>query len=293
MTVPILTGVQLGGDPASPLLVLGPSLGVAVHPLWDEAARTLSNHFHVVAWDLPGHGRTAPAAEAFTMAELAEGVLTLVDEVLAERGEPGGSFAYAGVSAGGAVGLQLLVDHPGRIGSATLLCTGARSGTPESWAERSALVRAGGTSAVVEASAQRWFAPGFVERRPAVASGLLTSLQDADGPSYAWVCQALAGFDLRDRLGEIGTPVLAVAGAVDVPTPVESLRAVATGVRRGRLVVLDDVAHLAPAEAPAEVARLVTAHDASSRTAGEIREAGSPPSWTPVMVGTVMGQCPG
>ena len=52
-------------------------------------------------------------------------------------------------------------------------------------------------------------------------------------------------------------PVLAVAGAYDVPTPVESLRTIADGVTDGRLVVLDDVGHLAPAEAPDQV---VAAH---------------------------------
>lgn len=271
---PAITGVQLGGDPSLPLLVLGPSLGTAVHPLWEEAAVTLSTRFHVVGWDLPGHGHAPPANEGFSLVELAEGVLALVDQVFAGRGDPDGPFAYAGVSAGGAVGLQLLLDCPGRVSSATLLCTGAQIGTPESWAERAALVRAGGTSAVVEASAARWFAPGFIDRQPGIASSLLTSLRDVDGPSYVWVCEALGGFDVRTRLGEISAPVQAVAGADDVVTPVASLRAIATGVRRGQLVVLDDVAHLASAEAPSQVARLVTAHILSSYTVSELRAGG-------------------
>ena len=274
MTVPAVTEALLGGDRSLPLLVLGPSLGTSVHAVWDQAAQALGRSFHVVAWDLPGHGHSQPATDAFTVAELSEGVLSLVDKVLVERGEPGGSFAYVGVSAGGAVGLQLLIDHPGRITAATLLCTGALIGSPEGWAERAALVRAGGTSAVVEGSAQRWFAPGFIDRQPEVAAGLLGSLQGADAASYAWTCEALAGFDVRDLLGTVTTPVLAVAGAADAVTPVHSLQEISTGVRRGRLVVLDGVAHLASAEAPAEVARLVASHVHSSRTVAEIRDAG-------------------
>jgi 3-oxoadipate enol-lactonase/4-carboxymuconolactone decarboxylase len=65
---------------------------------------------------------------------------------------------------------------------------------------------------------------------------------------------------VRDRLAEIKAPVLAVAGSDDQPTPVPGLRAIAEGVQRGRLVVLDHVAHLAPIEAPAEVAQLVVEH---------------------------------
>lgn len=52
-----------------------------------------------------------------------------------------------------------------------------------------------------------------------LASGLLHALSDSDDAAYAAVCGALAGFDARDRLGEVRAPVLAVAGAEDVATP--------------------------------------------------------------------------
>ena len=274
-TVPVVSAVQLGAaDPSRPLLILGPSLGTSAQNLWGTSAQALAAHFHVLAWNLPGHGASAAAGDGFSIDELAAGVLRAIDGVLAKRGEPGGCFAYAGDSVGGAVGLQLLLDHPGRITAATLLCTGARIGTPQGWAERAELVRTNGTSEVVEGSAQRWFAPGFRDRRPDVVDDLLDGLRDTDRYSYAAVCDALAGFDVRDRLGEISTPVLAVAGAVDEPTPVAALRDIADGVVNGRLVVLDDVAHLAPAETPDEVARLITDHSQASRTVEDVREAG-------------------
>ena len=94
-------------------------------------------------------------------------------------GEPGtGPFHYAGDSVGGAVGLQLLLDHPDRVAGAALLCTGARIGTAGSWQDRAALVRAEGTKAVVPtAGAERWF--GARIRRPgarACAGALLDHL---------------------------------------------------------------------------------------------------------------------
>ena len=203
------------------------------------------------------------------MADLAAGVLRTVDEVLAERGEAGATFGYAGDSVGGAVGLQLLVDAPDRVSGAVLLCTGALIGSADSWGERIDLVRSAGTPALVSASAQRWFGPGFLEREPARGSALLHALQDVDDAGYAQVCGALAGFDLRDRLAEIDAPVLAVAGSVDVATPPDSLREVADGVRHGRFVELDGVAHLAPAEAPEEVARLIRDHLLGERAVSE------------------------
>ncbi|MDN4172051.1 alpha/beta fold hydrolase [Nocardioides sp. SOB77] len=262
-----LTAVRLGGRPDLPLLVLGPSLGTSASALWGDCARELARDFQLVAWDLPGHGihRLAPGPsepggrdEPLTVAALAAAVLDLVDTMAQALQAP--RFHYAGVSVGGAVGLQLLLDAPDRVESATLLGTAARLGSPESWSERAATVRERGTEALVEASTRRWFGPGFVEGEPERAAALLRSLTDADDEGYAAVCGALAGFDARGRLGEVAVPVLAVGGSADVPAPPAQVRELADGVRDGRFVELDGVAHLAPAEAPLEVARLVREH---------------------------------
>jgi 3-oxoadipate enol-lactonase / 4-carboxymuconolactone decarboxylase len=267
--VPSITGTVLGAaGPGKPLLLLGPAIGTTAETLWTRCATGLAADFEVLAWDLPGHGRTAPATDGFSIAELAAGVLELV--------EPGRPFLYAGDSLGAAVGLQLLLDHPDRVTAAALLCTGARIGTPDGWHQRAALVRAEGTAAVVPLAAETWFGPGFADREPAVAATLLDALASTDDASYAYGCEALAAFDVRDRLGGIGAPVLAVAGAYDTRTPTEGLRAIATGVRRGRLAVLDTVAHLAPAELPAATAGLVATHLAGrERTLADVQAAGN------------------
>ncbi len=140
MTVPTITAVRLTGAANRaelPLLVLGPSIGTTASTLWTECAAGLTDAFDVVAWDLPGHGynHTVPD-ESFTMSELAQGVLNVLEEILEQREQFGGSFAYAGDSVGGCVGLQLLLDHPGRVSAAVLLCTGAQIGEPAMWAGR-------------------------------------------------------------------------------------------------------------------------------------------------------------
>lgn len=264
MSVPTITAVRLSGAANRaelPLLVLGPSLGTSAATLWTQCATGLTDVFDVVAWDLPGHGYNHSVPdESFTMAELAAGVLRVLEDILEQRDQFGRSFAYAGDSVGGAVGLQLLLDEPDRVSSAVLLCTGARIGEPAMWTGRISQVSMSGTPVMVSGSADRWFAPGFLDRHPDTGSALLHALQDTDDRGYMQVCEALADFDVRDRLGEITSPVLAVSGSADGVTPTEGLREIAEGVKDGRLVELDGVAHLAPAEAPAEVARLVREH---------------------------------
>ena len=253
MSIPHIVGTDFGGPDTAPLLLLGPSLGTSATTLWGQAAAELTGTWRVVGWDLPGHGR-GDVAEAFTLAELAAGVLALADEFTRE------TFHYAGDSVGGCVGLQLLLDAPHRIASATLLCTGAVIGTPDAWRERAEAVRASGTEAMVAAAAQRWFPDGFAERESVISTTLLDALRSADAGSYAQVCEALGGFDVTDRLPEISTPVLAVAGGQDIATPPDHLQRIASGVKDGRLVVLDGVGHLAPAEVPTRVAQLIAEH---------------------------------
>jgi alkylhydroperoxidase/carboxymuconolactone decarboxylase family protein YurZ len=125
--IPSITAVRLTGarDRVElPLLVLGPCFGASATELWSRCASALADSFDLLAWDLPGHGhnRTVPD-EPFTGAELAEGVLRVVDDVLAERGEAGGRFLYAGDGAGGDVGLQLVQDRADRVAAAVLLRT--------------------------------------------------------------------------------------------------------------------------------------------------------------------------
>ncbi|BBY26908.1 4-carboxymuconolactone decarboxylase [Mycolicibacterium sediminis] len=250
MTVPELAAVDFGGPADGPVILLGPSLGTSAATLWGDVADALVSRARIVGWDLPGHGRSAPA-EAFTIADLAVAVLALADRIGAE------TFHYAGDSIGGAVGLQVALDAPDRVSTATLMCTGAAIGTPDGWRERAATVRAEGIAPMVASSPQRWFAPGFVERHPGVAAALLDGLSHTDPESYAQACEALADFDVAPRLREITAPVLAIAGRDDVPTPPESLQRIATGVPNGEFVVLDGVGHLAPAEAPDRVAALI------------------------------------
>nr|WP_127479303.1 4-carboxymuconolactone decarboxylase [Nocardioides pantholopis] len=271
-----LTAVRLGGRPDLPLLVLGPALGTTAQTLWADTAARLAPDFQVVGWDLPGHGTNTLVPEhPVEVADLAAAVLDLVDDMASGLEVP--TFHYAGVGAGGAVGLQLLLDAPARVASAVLVSTRAAPGDND-WAGRAATVREGGTAACLDDAARRWFAPTFEAREPRRCAALLDALRGTDPEGYAVVCEALARFDVRDRLGEVAAPVVTVAGGHDVPAAATGPREIADGVRHGRAVVLDGVARLVPAEAPEAFARLVRDQvlgpSRDTMTVAEVRKAG-------------------
>ncbi|OBJ08840.1 alpha/beta fold hydrolase [Mycobacterium sp. 1465703.0] len=253
MTVPRIACTHLAGADHLPLLVVGPSLGTSVAALWTSAAQLLGETHCVVGWDLPGHGASVSLRAPFTIADVGKAVAATIES---EWGA--GTFAYAGVSIGGAVGLHLLLDAPSRVSAAALICTGAVIGAAADWRARAQRVRSEGTAAMLQMARQRWFAPGFDEREPQRVTALLESLRNADAESYAMCCEALAEFDVRDRLARIKVPVLAIAGSCDVATPPKSLLELGTRVRDGTFIELPCAAHLPPAERPRRIAQLVT-----------------------------------
>lgn len=262
MTEPALHGTWLTPDRGRPLLVVGPSLGTGVAALWDRCAQSVAAaaEVDVLGWDLPGHGEGPPHDEEFTLEDLAGSVVDLVDAA-----RPGATFTYAGVSVAGAVGVALAQGDalasrghdPARVRGSAVICSAAKPGTQQGWQERADLVRREGMSVMVAGSTQRWFAPGFVEREPRVATALLSTLQDTDPESYARVCEALGMADLRAGLGSIAMPVLVVGGRHDPVFPPEQQEELAAAVPGARLVIVEDAAHLAPAEAAEEVAGLL------------------------------------
>ncbi|KAD4060321.1 alpha/beta fold hydrolase [Arthrobacter yangruifuii] len=258
MSIPAIKATRLSyAGPKAPVLIAGPSLGTAALPLWSRAAAALDT-YTVLAWDLPGHGASPAAEEPFSVADLAAAVATLVIGARGAGDIPADApVFYAGVSLGGAVGLQLGLDHGTLFDGIAVLCSGAKIGETAAWEERAETVRVQGTPTQVVGSGQRWFAPGFMDREPAVAAALLHSLQDADRFSYALCCRALATFDVRGRLPDITVPVLAVAGADDAVTPLSFAQLIADRVANGAAVVVDDAAHLVPAEQPAATADLL------------------------------------
>ncbi|MES2169148.1 MAG: alpha/beta fold hydrolase, partial [Actinomycetota bacterium] len=232
MTVPVLRCTVDPADPfssSSELLVLGPSLGTTA-ALWQPALASLAasaagGRVRVLRFDLPGHGASPAAGEPFTMAELADAVVRLVDK------SGCGRFHYAGVSLSGAIGIELALRCPERVMSLAVFCSDARIGTEETWNERATRVIASGTASLIAATPARWFDPDFVTREPSVASSILHDLSETDDESYVYCCGALGAWDRSQDVGSIVAPTVVVSGEHDPVTAPADLEALATMAR--------------------------------------------------------------
>ncbi|MDN6379222.1 MAG: 3-oxoadipate enol-lactonase, partial [Brevibacterium aurantiacum] len=160
------------------VLIVLPSLGTSVGALWQSAATHLGEvdpATTIIGIDLPGHGRSAPVDVSagtseypqLTMSDLAEAVLATIDRVLPDvagsADASAASISVAGDSIGGAIALQLALDHGDRFDRAAVFCTGAKIGEPRGWLERAEVVATSGTPTQVTGSAPRGCGAGVMD----------------------------------------------------------------------------------------------------------------------------------
>jgi 3-oxoadipate enol-lactonase len=252
---PVALHSVVEGPADGPVLVLGPSLGTDLG-LFDAQARDLADRFRVIRYDLRGHGGSPVVPGPFGVADLADDVRRLLDDLGVDR------FAYAGVSLGGAIGLQLAVTVPERLTHLIVVASAARFPDPPSWKARAERVRAEGTEFLVPSRIGAWVTPGFAESRPEETERLLAMLRSTPREGYAACCETIESFDVRGRLSEIPAATLVIAGADDPATPPDTVREIADGIPGARFVVVPDASHLVSAEQPeavtAEIRRFLT-----------------------------------
>lgn len=247
----------LDGPADAPVLVLGPSLGTTLG-LFDAQVAELAGNYRIVRFDLPGHGGSPTPAGPYTIAGMASDVLAALEKHGVEK------FHYAGVSIGGAIGLRLALDHGDRLLSLAVCASSARFADPPAWPARAATVRAEGTEAMVASRPGTWYTECFALAHPREEARLLDMLRTTAAEGYAGCCEAIGSHDVRDRLGEITVPTLAVAGEEDPATPPAMLSEIADAVRGARLVVVPASAHLLNVEVPEVVNRALAEHLASA-----------------------------
>ncbi|WP_032379214.1 bifunctional 3-oxoadipate enol-lactonase/4-carboxymuconolactone decarboxylase PcaDC [Rhodococcoides fascians] len=244
--------VEGPGTDAETVVLIG-SLG-SDRSMWNPQVGPLSASLRVLAVDLRGHGASLVPPGPYSVADLAEDVLALLDSLDLQR------VHIVGLSLGGAVSQWIAIHRPERVRTLTLLCTSAKFGEPAQWLDRAATVRAGGTASVADAVLDRWFTPELAGRDADLVERHRRMIVDTSDEGYAACCEALSDWDSRADLGRISSPTLVIAGRQDPSTTPEDLKIIADGVTGSTFRVLDPAAHLANVEQAGPVTAAIAAH---------------------------------
>ncbi len=245
--------VTEAGPSDAPAILFSNSLGTT-HRMWDAVVSELSTDFRCVRYDTRGHGASTRAKASFQIEDLAADAIAILDNLGDE------TVHFVGLSLGGMTGQALAHRYRDRLRSLTLMATSAFMPPASAWLARAALVRAQGTTSILDATLPRWFTPGFLASQKEKVKKIADEFAALDSTGYAACCEAIAAMDLRPFLGSVAAPTLIVAGADDPATPVSMLTELHEYIPQSTFALLRNAAHLLAVERPEEAASHIRKH---------------------------------
>ncbi len=236
---------QVDGPVNAPPLVFINSIGTNLH-MWDTQVERLNRVLRIVRYDCRGHGASDTPAGPYTIEQLGNDLLALLDTLQIEQAH------ICGLSLGGVIALWFAIEHPHRVARAVFANTAARIGTTESWDARIEAVRTGGMAAIHDTVLARFLSANFRQHHPETARKIGRMVEATNPVGYIGACDALREADLRAKIHDIRIPSLIIAGALDEFTPPAQSHELHGAIAGSQLKVFDEVAHLSNIERPDE-----------------------------------------
>jgi pimeloyl-ACP methyl ester carboxylesterase len=212
---------------------------------WEYQVPFFARDYRVVALDVRGHGRSDKPPGPYSVPLFARDVAALLERLDATPAH------VVGVSMGGMIGFQLVVDRPDLVRSLVVV-----NAMPDMvvrtlaqrlavW-QRMIIAPLLGMKKMAEVLGGRLF--------PKLEQGELRAefvrrWEENDPHAYREALKAIVGWSVSDRLSSIDCPVLVVSGDEDY-TPVEAKVAYVNRLPQAELVVIEDSRHGTPVDQP-------------------------------------------
>ena len=228
-----------GKSGATPVLMVQ-GLGASKNA-WNLQRIAMATRFRIISFDNRGAGRSDKPTEPFTLEQMADDALAVLDAAGIETAH------VVGASMGGVISQIVAVKYPHRVRSLTLVCTACRNHPwrqelLQTWAKTAAdkgMIEVGKEAAqwVMSPRSFRRLVPAFTWMGP------LAALR----PRHSFVSQIDAILntreDLVDQLSTITAPTLVIVGNQDILTPRGDSEEIAERIPNAELVVISGAAH--------------------------------------------------
>ena len=228
------------GRSSAPAVLLIQGLGADKHG-WDMQRMALALRYRVIALDNRGAGRSDKPFGVYTLEQMADDAVAVLDAVGVERAH------VVGASMGGAITQIVVLKYPERVNSITLACTACRN---HPW--RRELLNGWASTAsergmgAMTSEAARWVIGPRSFRRIMPAFGWLGPLA-MGRPAHAFIAQvrAILATDeaMADALNAVRVPALVIVGNQDILTPRGDSEELAERIPGAELVVISGAAH--------------------------------------------------
>jgi pimeloyl-ACP methyl ester carboxylesterase len=235
------------GAGAPVLLVMG--LGMTATGWW-RTVPVLAERLRVIAFDNRGVGRSSRPPGPYSVPQLADDAVAVLDAAGVER-----AHVY-GISLGGMIAQEIALRHPHRVDALVLGATtpGGSAAVAADDATLAFFHRRGempAEEAVWASVPYNYGARTRTERAGLIGEDIVERLRYPIEPEpYRAQLAAALGHDAVDRLPAIAAPTLVVHGDGDRMVAPENARLIATAIPGAELLMLPGAGHLYPTDDP-------------------------------------------
>ena len=239
---------------SGPCIVLGHSF-LCSGEMWRHQIDVLRRNRRVLNVDFRGHGRSSPAVGEFSLYDLVDDVIAVLDHAEVDQA------MWAGLSVGGMVAMRAALTARKRVSGLILIDTHAG-------AEKRAKAlkyRAMGLGAKLVG--MKPFLPSIVplmfgntsrRENDQLVAEWKERILELDIPSIRAFLRSLnSRDDVTDRLRDIDVPTLVIVGEEDRSLPPRCSERIASAIPGARLEVIQGAGHLSALERPEAVNRAI------------------------------------
>ena len=223
--------------------------------MWAHQAEVLSRSYRVINLDLRGHGDSGPAEDPFTLYDLVDDVVTVLDHLRIERA------IWCGLSIGGMTALRAALTVPDRL-DALIVADSTGESDPilvrAKYRVLATAMRAVGLRRLLPRVLPIMFGRTTLREQPDLVSKWKDRMACLHLPSLLTVLDALQGRDaILDRLPELRVPTLILVGEEDRAQPPARSRALAGAIPGAELSLIPEAGHLSALEQPEVVTEVI------------------------------------
>ncbi|RNL84337.1 alpha/beta fold hydrolase [Halostreptopolyspora alba] len=244
---------RFDGPQHAPTVLLVPEFG-AKWSMWEPQMPELTRTSRVLRINHRGHG-TSPAPEgAYTVAELGEDILALLERLGLDR------LSIVGFGLGGMLATWIASTSPDRVNRIALVAAAPCTPIAHHWRDIGARAREGGMTSVSSEVTTSWFTPPWADERPDIVVRMVEEFEAVEPAGYSGCCDAVADHDQRGALARVRAPAVVVSAAHDPLVPPSHGRQLANGIPGARFEVVSGAAHMMGIERPDRVNELLMGH---------------------------------
>jgi 3-oxoadipate enol-lactonase len=221
---------------------------------WELQVPVFSDRYRVITVDLRGHGQTDKPKTPYSIRQFADDTVQLLDSLDALPAH------VVGLSLGGMVAFQIVVDHPDMVKSLTIVnsCPEMIIHTfhegVEFW-RRIVMIQLLGMRRLAAFLCRRLFPEPHQEEVRCEATERLAA---NDKRAYINTLHAISGWSVMDRMDRITCPTLLLSGDMDfLPMPTKEI--CISRIAQSQLMVIDGSRHVTPVDQPEKFNEALTA----------------------------------